>query len=33
MFSIYLVLPAGLGVYSAANKNECQKQKNNVPGE
>jgi hypothetical protein len=34
-FSIYLILPAalGLGVYSASNRNEYQKQKNNVSGE
>jgi hypothetical protein len=34
-FSIYLILPAaiGPGVYSASNKNEYQKQKNNVSGE
>jgi hypothetical protein len=33
--SIYLILPAALGhgVYSASNKNEYQKQKNNVSGE
>jgi hypothetical protein len=32
IFSIYLILPAGLGsgVYSASNRNEYQKQKNNV---
>jgi hypothetical protein len=32
---IYLILPAtlGLGVYSAANRNEYQKHKNNVSGE
>jgi hypothetical protein len=31
----YLILPAtlGPGVYSASNKNEYQKQKNNVSGE
>jgi hypothetical protein len=31
-FSIYLILPAALGpgVYSASNRNEYQKQKNNV---
>jgi hypothetical protein len=31
-FSIYLILPAALGsgVYSASNKNEYQKHKNNV---
>jgi hypothetical protein len=35
LFSIYLILPAalGLGVYSASNINEYQKQKNNVSGE
>jgi hypothetical protein len=35
MFSIYLILLAalGLGVYSACNRNEYQKQKNNVSGE
>jgi hypothetical protein len=34
IFSIYLILPAALGpgVYSASNKNEYQKQKNNVSG-
>jgi hypothetical protein len=34
-FSIYLILPAALGpaVYSASNRNECQKQKNNASGE
>jgi hypothetical protein len=34
-FSIYLILPAtlGLGVYSASNRNEYQKHKNNVSGE
>jgi hypothetical protein len=33
--SIYLILPAALGpgVYSATNRNEYQKHKNNVPGE
>jgi hypothetical protein len=33
--SIYLNLPAALGpeVYSAPNRNEYQKQKNNVSGE
>jgi hypothetical protein len=33
--SIYLILPATLGpeVCSASNRNEYQKQKNNVPGE
>jgi hypothetical protein len=32
--SIYLILPAalGLGIYSASNRNEYQKQKNNVLG-
>jgi hypothetical protein len=32
---VYLILPAtlGPGVYSASNRNEYQKQKNNVPGE
>jgi hypothetical protein len=32
---IYLILPAvlGSGVYSASNRNEYQKQKNNVCGE
>jgi hypothetical protein len=32
-FSIYLILPAalGAGVYSASNRNEYQKQENNVP--
>jgi hypothetical protein len=32
--SIYLILPAALGpgVYSASNRNEYQKQKNNVCG-
>jgi hypothetical protein len=31
----YLILPAALslGVYSASNRNEYQKQKNNVSGE
>jgi hypothetical protein len=35
MFSIYLIIPATLGpeVYSASNRNEFQKQKNNVSGE
>jgi hypothetical protein len=35
MFSIYVILPAALGpgVYSAYNRNEYQKQKNNVSGE
>jgi hypothetical protein len=34
-FSIYLILSTALdhGVYSASNKNDCQKQKNNVSGE
>jgi hypothetical protein len=34
-FSIYLTLPAepSLEVYSASNRNEYQKQKNNVSGE
>jgi hypothetical protein len=34
-FSIYLILPAALGpgVYSPCNKNEYEKQKNNVSGE
>jgi hypothetical protein len=34
IFSIYLILPAALGpgVYSASNRNEYQKQKNNVSG-
>jgi hypothetical protein len=34
-FSIYLILPAtlGPGVYSASNRNEYQKQRNNVSGE
>jgi hypothetical protein len=34
-FSIYLVLPApqGPGVCSASNRNEYEKQKNNVSGE
>jgi hypothetical protein len=34
-FSIYLILPAALGseVYSAFNRNEYQKQGNNVSGE
>jgi hypothetical protein len=33
--SIYLILPAALGpgVYLASNRNELQKQKNNVSGE
>jgi hypothetical protein len=35
IFSIYLILPAKLstGVHSASNRNEYQRQKNNVPGE
>jgi hypothetical protein len=35
ILSIYLNLPAALilGVYSASNKNEYQKQKNDVSGE
>jgi hypothetical protein len=35
LFSIYLILPAALGpgVHSASNRNEYQKQKNNVSGE
>jgi hypothetical protein len=35
VFLIYLTLPAalGAGVYSASNRNEYQKQKNNVSGE
>jgi hypothetical protein len=35
IFSIYLNLPAALGaaVYSASNRNEYWKQKNNVSGE
>jgi hypothetical protein len=34
-FSIYLILPAALGpgIYSASNKNEYKKKKNNVSGE
>jgi hypothetical protein len=34
-FSIYLILPAALrpGVHTALNRNEYQKQKNNVSGE
>jgi hypothetical protein len=34
-FSIYIILPGALGpeVYSASNRNEYQKQKNNVSGE
>jgi hypothetical protein len=35
IFSIYVILPAvlGPGVYSASNRNEFQKQKNNVARE
>jgi hypothetical protein len=35
MFSIYVILPAELvpGAYLASNRNEYQKQKNNVLGE
>jgi hypothetical protein len=35
MFAIYLILPAALGpgVYSAFDRNEHQKQKNDVSGE
>jgi hypothetical protein len=35
IFSIYLILPAALDpeVYSVSNRNEYQKQKNNVSGE
>jgi hypothetical protein len=35
IFSIYLILPAALGprVYSVSNRNEYQKQVNNVSGE
>jgi hypothetical protein len=35
LFSIYLILPAALDpeVYSASNRNEYQKQKNNISGE
>jgi hypothetical protein len=35
IFSIYLILPAAIrpGVSSASNRNEYQKQKNNVSGE
>jgi hypothetical protein len=35
ILSIYLILPAALDpeVYSASNRNECQKQKNNVSRE
>jgi hypothetical protein len=34
-FSIYLILPAalGLGVYSASNRNDYHKQKNNISEE
>jgi hypothetical protein len=34
-FSIYVILSAALGpgVYSASNRNEYQKQKNNISGE
>jgi hypothetical protein len=34
-FSVYLIFPAALGceAYSAPNRNEYQKQKNNVSGE
>jgi hypothetical protein len=34
-FSIYLILPAALGpgVHSASNRNEYQKERNNVSGE
>jgi hypothetical protein len=34
-FPIYLILPAALGpgVYSASNRNEYQKQENNIPRE
>jgi hypothetical protein len=34
-FSIYLILPVALGpeIHSASNKNEYQKQKDNVSGE
>jgi hypothetical protein len=34
-FPIYIILPAALGpgIYSASNRNEYQKQKNNVSGE
>jgi hypothetical protein len=33
-FSIYIILPAtlGPGVHSASNRNEYQKQKNNISG-
>jgi hypothetical protein len=35
MFSIYAILPAAVGpeVYSASNRNEYEKQKNNASGE
>jgi hypothetical protein len=35
MFSVYLIIPAAPGPvgYSASNRNEYQKQKNNVSGE
>jgi hypothetical protein len=35
IFSVYLILPAALGpgVYSASDRNEYQKQKNDVSGE
>jgi hypothetical protein len=35
LLSIYLILPAALGsgVYSASNRNQYQKQKNNISGE
>jgi hypothetical protein len=35
LFSIYLFLPASLGpgVYSTSNRNEYQKQKNNISGD
>jgi hypothetical protein len=35
IFKIYLILPVALGsgVYSASNRNEYQKHKNNVSGE
>jgi hypothetical protein len=35
LFSIYLTLPAalGLGVHSVSNRNQYKKQKNNVYGE
>jgi hypothetical protein len=35
LFSIYLIIPAALdsGVYSASNRNEYQKRKNNISGE